>query len=75
MKLLETAATEIACEEYQRVNGELNDDVISKEFCLNVMENLEQKAPGFSINQYVKAISKAISKKTNNQIVYIYRPR
>ena len=67
MKLLETAATEIACEEYQRIHGGLSDEVISKEFCLSVMKKLEQKAPGFNINQYVKAISKAISEKINNQ--------
>jgi len=63
MKLLESAAMEIACEEYQRVNGGLSDEVISKEFCLSVMEKLEQKAPGFNLNQYVSAISKAIYEK------------
>jgi len=56
MTLLETAATEIACEEHQRVNGRLSDEVISKAFCLSAMARLEQKAPGFNINQYVKAI-------------------
>ena len=67
MKVLETAATEIAYEEYQKVNGGLSDEVISKEFCLSVMEKLEHKAPGFNINQYVNAISKAIFEKINNQ--------
>ncbi|MCJ8322048.1 MAG: hypothetical protein MJK12_20620 [Colwellia sp.] len=67
MKILETAATEIACEENQRVNGGLSDEFISKEFCLNVLEKLEQKAPGFNINQYVNAISKAISEKMKNE--------
>jgi len=67
MKLLETAATEIACEEDQKVNGGLSDEIISKDFCLSVMEKLEQKAPGFNINQYVNAISKAIYEKIHNQ--------
>ena len=58
---------EIAQEECQRVNGGLSDEVFSKEFCSSVMEKLEQKAPGFNINQYVNAISKAISQKINSQ--------
>lgn len=71
MKLLEVAATEIAREACERVNGGLSNDIISKEFCLIAMEKLEQKAPGFNISEYVKAISKAISEKIINHLSLI----
>jgi len=66
MDVLEVAAKEIA-QECQWENGELRDEIISKEFCLNVMVRLRQKAPGFNINQYISAITKAIAEKINNQ--------